>query len=94
MKTAKSIDVARRAFPTGPGPITISTLAEAEYFAGYGYRDMTYAVGISRHTAERAMRLREAGVDIKMLLDTVEQAAIAGRGRPGGGGDARSLHRD
>ena len=85
MKTAKSIDVARRAFPNGPGPITISTLAEAEYFAGYGYRDMTYAVGISRHTAERAMRLREAGVDIKMLLDTMEQAAILGEaGRAAG----------
>ena len=85
MKTAKSIDVARRAFPNGPGPITISTLAEAEYFAGYGYRDMTYAVGISRHTAERAMRLREAGVDINMLLDTREQAAILGEaGRAAG----------
>ncbi len=51
MKTAKSIDVARRAFPDGPGPITVSTLAEADYFAGHGYRDMTYAVGIAPHTA-------------------------------------------
>ncbi|TIX05559.1 MAG: DSD1 family PLP-dependent enzyme, partial [Mesorhizobium sp.] len=45
MKTAKSIDVARQAFPTDPGPITVSTIAEAEYFAGHGFRDMTYAVG-------------------------------------------------
>jgi D-serine deaminase-like pyridoxal phosphate-dependent protein len=85
MKTAKSIDVARRVFPNGPGPITVSTLAEAEYFAGHGYRDMTYAVGISPHTAQRAMRLREAGVDIKVLLDTREQAAILGKvGREAG----------
>lgn len=76
MKTAKSIEVARRAYPFGPGPITVSTLAEAEYFARYGFRDMTYAVGVAPHTAERAMRLRKAGVDLKMLLDSPEQAAM------------------
>jgi D-serine deaminase-like pyridoxal phosphate-dependent protein len=27
MKTAKSIEVAQRAYPSGPGPITVSTLA-------------------------------------------------------------------
>ena len=75
MKTAKSIDVARQVFPNGPGPITVSTLAEAEYFAGYGYRDMTYAVGLSPSSALRAMELcRRTGADIKLLLDTVEQA--------------------
>ncbi len=85
MKTAKSIDVASRAFPNGPGPITVSTLAEAEYFAGHGYRDITYAVGVSPHTAARAMRLRKAGIDIKVLLDTREQAAILGEaGRAAG----------
>jgi D-serine deaminase-like pyridoxal phosphate-dependent protein len=85
MKTAKSIDVARRAFPDGPGPITVSTLAEAEYFAGYGFHDLTYAVGIAPHTAARAMRLRKDGADIKILLDTVEQAVIVGEaGRTAG----------
>jgi D-serine deaminase-like pyridoxal phosphate-dependent protein len=78
MKTAKSIEVARRAYPSGPGPITISTLAEAEYFARYGFRDMTYAVGLAPHTAERAMRLRKAGIDLKVLLDSPEQAAMLG----------------
>jgi D-serine deaminase-like pyridoxal phosphate-dependent protein len=78
MKTAKSIEVARRAYPSGPGPITISTLAEAEYFAQYGFRDMTCAVGLAPHTAERAMRLRKAGIDLKVLLDSPEQAAMLG----------------
>jgi D-serine deaminase-like pyridoxal phosphate-dependent protein len=78
MKTAKSIEVARRACPSGPGPITVSTLAEAEYFAQYGFRDMTYAVGVAPHTAERAMRLRKAGVDLKVLLDSPEQATMLG----------------
>ena len=78
MKTAKSIEVAQRAYPSGSGPITVSTLAEAEYFARHGFRDVTYAVGVAPHTAERAMRLRKAGVDLKVLLDSPEQAAMLG----------------
>jgi D-serine deaminase-like pyridoxal phosphate-dependent protein len=75
VKTAKSIDVVRRLFPDGPGPITVSTLAEAEYFAGHGYRDMTYAVGLSPGSALRAMQIcRRTGAEIKLLLDTVDQA--------------------
>ncbi|TIO06797.1 alanine racemase [Mesorhizobium sp.] len=75
MKTAKSIDVARQVFPTEPGPITVSTIAEAEYFASHGYRDMTYAAGLSPASALRASELcRRTGVDLKLLLDTVEQA--------------------
>jgi D-serine deaminase-like pyridoxal phosphate-dependent protein len=75
MKTAKSIDVARRIFPREPGPITVSTIAEAEYFAGHGFRDMTYAVGLSPASALRAMELRRrTGVDLQLLLDTVDQA--------------------
>ncbi|NSY41227.1 alanine racemase [Leisingera sp. ANG59] len=75
MKTAKSIDVARIAFPGEPGPITVSTLAEAEYFAEQGYRDITYAVGLSPAAALRAMELcRRTGAEVKLLLDSVEQA--------------------
>lgn len=75
VKTAKSIDVVRRLFPDGPGPITVSTLAEAEYFAGHGFRDMTYAVGLSPASALSAMQIsRRTGAVIKLLLDTVEQA--------------------
>lgn len=78
MKTAKSIDVARRACPSEAGPITVSTLAEAEYFARHGFRDITYAVGLAPHTAERAMRLQKAGIDLKVLLDSPEQATMLG----------------
>jgi D-serine deaminase-like pyridoxal phosphate-dependent protein len=76
MKTAKSIDVARCVFPGEPGPITVSTIAEAEYFGGHGFRDMTYAVGMSPASATRAMELcHRTGADLKLLLDTVEQAS-------------------
>lgn len=79
LKTAKSIDVARRIFPQGQGPITVSTLAEAEYFAGHGFKDMTYAVGVSPAAALRGLEIsRRTGSNVKFLLDTVEQADALG----------------
>ncbi|RUO63623.1 alanine racemase [Pseudidiomarina insulisalsae] len=74
VKTAKSIDVVRRLFPSGVGPITVSTLKEAEYFADFGFTDMTYAVGISPDKLPRVARLIHAGVRLRVLLDSVEQA--------------------
>lgn len=78
MKTAKSIDVARCVYRSELGPITVSTLAEAEYFAQHGFKDITYAVGLAPHTADRAMRLRKAGIELKVLLDSPEQAIMLG----------------
>jgi D-serine deaminase-like pyridoxal phosphate-dependent protein len=82
LKTAKSIEAARRIYPDAPGPITVSTVAEAEYFAGAGFGDITYAVGLAPDKAGRALRLRSQGVDLKVVLDTVEQAhALAAAGK-------------
>lgn len=78
VKTAKSLDVVRRVFPGGFGPITVSTLAEAEYFADGGFNDICYAVGLAPSKTERALRLRARGVDLKVILDTPEQAAALG----------------
>ena len=79
LKTAKSIDAAQRIFPDGPGPITVSTLAEAEYFAREGgFADITYAVGLDPNKALRAAQIHAAGVDLKVTLDTPEQAAALG----------------
>jgi D-serine deaminase-like pyridoxal phosphate-dependent protein len=47
MKTAKCIEVARLATAGQPGGITVSTLAEAEYFFRHGITDILYAVGIT-----------------------------------------------
>ena len=83
LKTAKSIDAALRIFPDGPGPITVSTLAEAEYFAREGgFTDITYAVGLDPNKADRAARIHASGVDLKVTLDTCEQAAALGNPRP------------
>lgn len=79
LKTAKSVDAARRIFPDGPGPITVSTLAEAEYFASAGgFKDITYAVGLDPAKATRALALCAAGVDLKVTLDTAAQATALG----------------
>ncbi|WP_353851088.1 hypothetical protein [Novosphingobium sp.] len=71
VKTSKSIDVARRLFPEGVGPITVSTLAEAEYFADAGFADITYAVGLSLDRIARARRLVVRGVRLSVLIDTI-----------------------
>ena len=74
MKTAKALEAAGIIFADGTGPITVSTLAEAEFFADAGYTDILYAVGIAPHKFDRVARLRRRGVDLTILLDTVVQA--------------------
>ena len=46
VKTPKSIEVAKIALDNEIGPITVSTLEEAEYFAFSGFKDILYAVCI------------------------------------------------
>lgn len=78
LKTAKSIDVARLAFGGATGPITVSTLAEAEYFAGHGFDDITLAAGVTAQKLERAAALRRRGVQITLITDDVATARIIG----------------
>ena len=84
MKTAKSIEVLRMMSPVlGASAITVSTLAEAEYFAGHGVRDMIYAVGITPQKLDRVAALNAGGADVKVITDEPAVAeAIAAH--PGG----------
>ncbi|MCG5486105.1 MAG: DSD1 family PLP-dependent enzyme [Sinorhizobium meliloti] len=85
LKTAKSIDVARRVMKSPKGPATVSTLKEAELFAAAGVRDMIYAVGIAPAKLARVVELRAQGADLVVTLDTVEQAkAVAEASRNAG----------
>ncbi|GGM76565.1 alanine racemase [Lentzea pudingi] len=72
VKTSKSVEVAQRVH--GNGPITVSTLAEAEHFADAGYRDVLYAVGIDPHKLPRVAALLRRGVHLTVLLDSLAQA--------------------
>ena len=75
MKTAKSIDVARMALAAGARGITVSTLAEAEYFARHGLSDMTYAVGITPRKLDRVAALNAAGAGVTVITDDPDAAA-------------------
>lgn len=81
VKTAKSIDVVRRALEPGRDAITVSTLKEAEYFLSNKITDILYAVGIAPNKLEHAAELQRKGADLTLLLDSVEAAdMVASRG--------------
>lgn len=78
LKTAKSIDVARALMPTPHGPATVSTLKEADYFASHGVRDLLYAVAIAPGKLAHVATLRTRGVDLTVVVDSVEAARAVG----------------
>lgn len=83
MKTAKSIDVARLVLQGQPGGITVSTLAEAEYFAAHDLTDILYAVGIVPRKLDQVAKLNDSGADVIVLTDDLDAAgAIATHPRP------------
>jgi D-serine deaminase-like pyridoxal phosphate-dependent protein len=74
VKTSKSIDVLRVLSGGANVPITVSTLAEADYFFGHGVRDILYAVGIAPVKLPHVGKLIAAGCALKVILDSVEAA--------------------
>lgn len=74
VKTAKCLPVARAMLGADTGPITVSTLREADEFAAAGFTDITYAVGISANKLAHVARLLESGVTLKVILDSVDAA--------------------
>jgi D-serine deaminase-like pyridoxal phosphate-dependent protein len=71
VKTAKSIDVVRRALRDTPGGITVSTLKEAEYFLAHDIRDIIYAVGIAPAKFAHVLALLRSGAQLKVIADNV-----------------------
>ncbi len=83
LKTAKSTEIARRLSGGVTGPITVSTLAEAEAFHAAGFTDILYAVGIAPQKLTRVQALRAKGCDLVVILDGIEQAStVAQAGVP------------
>lgn len=68
LKTAKSAAIAAMAHGGRKGPVTVSTLREAEYFLDNGFQDISYAVAITPNKFARAVRLADAGADLKLLV--------------------------
>ena len=73
MKTAKTVEVGQLATDAGVGAITVSTLAEAAFFAEHGFLDITYAVVMAADKiAEAADVQRRYDAQLTLLLDNVE----------------------
>ena len=79
LKTAKSVEVARVAGGGAPGPVTVSTLAEAEYFAAAGWDDLLYTTAMTPAKVARAARIvRETGVGLRLVVDSPQAATLLG----------------
>jgi D-serine deaminase-like pyridoxal phosphate-dependent protein len=74
VKTAKSVEVAQVALDAPAGPITVSTLREAEYFFDHGFRDILYAVGLVPGKVPRIAELSQRGARVSAIVDSVEGA--------------------
>ena len=70
VKTHKTIEIARMQHGGAIGPITVSTMAEAEFFADAGFRDITYAVPIAPEKLGRAAALAARIDRLNILIDS------------------------
>lgn len=73
-KTSKCAEVVRRQVAAGARGITVSTLKEAEQFFAAGVDDILYAVAIAPAKFDHAMRLARAGLQLTLLVESVEAA--------------------
>ncbi|WP_374302164.1 alanine racemase [Ferrovibrio sp.] len=84
LKTAKSAKVAELAVGKG-GPLTVSTLAEAAYFARAGFTDITYAVPMAPAKLPQAAAIMRDAPGLKLITDNLDVArAVAEQGRAQG----------
>jgi len=85
VKTGKSVEVAQCALGAAAGPITVSTVREAEYFYDHGFRDILYAVGMVPQKVARLAALVKRGARVTAIVDSVEaaQGFVAAAGAQG-----------
>lgn len=70
VKTHKSVEIGRMQHDGATGPITVSTLAEAEAFANDGFRDITYAFPIAPEKLDRVADLAARIDRLNILVDS------------------------
>src|SRR5438105_3324654 len=69
-KTHKTVEIARMQHGGAIGPITVSTMAEGEFFADAGFRDITYAVPIAPDKLPRVASLVARAERLNILIDS------------------------
>ena len=73
LKTAKSARIATMATVGHGGGITVSTLAEAAYFAAKGFLDIIYAIGIVPEKLKYIARLKDDySCNINVITDNID----------------------
>lgn len=70
VKTHKTIEIGLLQHGGKSGPITVSTLAEGEFFADGGFTDITYAVPIPPEKVARAAALAKRIERLNVLVDS------------------------
>jgi len=75
MKTHKTLEIGRMQTAGQFGGITVSTLAEARFFADGGCDDITYAVPMVPGKAGAALDLLQRGLRLNLLVDHPDAAA-------------------
>lgn len=76
IKTAKSIDIARRLLARNAEGLTVSTLREADYFLEHGITDLFYAVALTPAKVAHVAQLLADGADLKCLIDSPQAARL------------------
>jgi D-serine deaminase-like pyridoxal phosphate-dependent protein len=76
VKTNKCLEVARRLFDDGCGPITVSTLREARFFLEHGFTDILYGVAIAPNKFAQVVQLVQMGASLTLILDSMETARL------------------
>ena len=82
VKTHKCVEAARLQVRGHFGGITVSTLAEAEFFAAAGFRDITYAFPLAIPAIARAAAIARTVEHLHVLVDQ-DAVVTALRVRPG-----------
>ncbi len=78
VKTHKCIELARRQLAHGAAGITVSTLAEAEAFAGAGFTDLTWAFPLDPTHIPRVRRIAEHAT-LRVVVDDLSTAQALAR---------------
>ena len=73
-KTHKCWEIALQQMTSPEGPVTVSTLLEAKFLAEKGVKDILYAVSIAPQKLTVVDEIRALGVDLKIIVDSVEMA--------------------
>ena len=69
VKTHKCVEAALVQLGGAPGPVTVSTMAEARFFAGAGFTDITYAVPVAPERIAEAVELGRRVDRLALLFD-------------------------